>query len=165
MTEAWLNGPIAGVDPMLMPAAHAFLQVRHEVPRLLAGLTPAQLWQRPGRSASIGFHVVHLAGATERLLTYARGEQLSETQLQAARAEREASGLSSDALAAVVEAAMDRAIDELRAVAPGDVTAPREVGRQRLPSTVLGLLFHAAEHATRHAGQVATLRQVLGVAG
>jgi uncharacterized damage-inducible protein DinB len=30
-----------------------------------------------------------------------------------------------------------------------------------LPSTVLGLLFHAAEHTTRHAGQIATLVRVV----
>ena len=30
MTEAWLTGPVDGVDPFLMPAAHAFLQVGDE---------------------------------------------------------------------------------------------------------------------------------------
>ena len=38
---------------------------------------------------------------------------------------------------------------------------PREVGRLRLPSTTLGLLFHAAEHATRHAGQALTTARIL----
>jgi hypothetical protein len=37
----------------------------------------------------------------------------------------------------------------------------RGVGRAQLPSTVLGLLFHAAEHTQRHAGQVATTRRVV----
>jgi hypothetical protein len=36
------------------------------------------------------------------------------------------------------------------------VATERRVGRQALPATVLGLLFHAAEHTTRHAGQPIT---------
>ena len=32
----------------------------------------------------------------------------------------------------------------------------RRVGRAGLPATVLGLLFHAAEHSTRHVGQAIT---------
>jgi hypothetical protein len=37
---------------------------------------------------------------------------------------------------------------------------PREIGRAKLPSTTLGVLFHAAEHTARHAGQVMTLIRV-----
>ena len=35
------------------------------------------------------------------------------------------------------------------------------VGRAGLPTTVLGLLFHAAEHSTRHAGQAITTALLL----
>jgi uncharacterized damage-inducible protein DinB len=35
------------------------------------------------------------------------------------------------------------------------------VGRGRLPSTVLGLLVHAAEHSTRHMGQAITTARIL----
>jgi hypothetical protein len=38
---------------------------------------------------------------------------------------------------------------------------PRAVGRARLPSTVLGLIFHAAEHTTRHVGQLITTLKVV----
>jgi hypothetical protein len=37
----------------------------------------------------------------------------------------------------------------------------RLVGRLKLPSTVVGLLFHAAEHTQRHVGQAATTRKRL----
>jgi hypothetical protein len=161
MTEAWLKGPIEGVPAALMPAAHSFLQVRQEVAELLVGLTAEQLWRRPGSSTSIGFHALHLVGATDRLLTYARGEQLSAQQLEASRQEREAKDLSVEEIIARVAAGMDAAIEQLRATSPGMVSEPREVGRLRLPSNVLGLLFHAAEHATRHVGQIATLRKIV----
>jgi hypothetical protein len=48
---------------------------------------------------------------------------------------------------------VDRALDQLRATDPGRVLEERRVGRAGLPSNVLGLLFHGAEHTTRHVGQ------------
>ena len=161
MTEAWLTGPIDGVPAMLMPAAHSFLQVRQELPQLLDGLSVEHVWRTPGASTSIGFHAIHLAGATDRLLTYARGEQLSDTQLAAVKAERQINGLTVDEIVERVATAMDRAIEQLRHTSSAMMNEPRDVCRQRLPSTVLGLLFHAAEHATRHVGQIATLRKIV----
>jgi hypothetical protein len=161
MTEAWLGGPVEGVPSVLMPAAHSFTQVRQELPQLLAGLTVEQIWRMPGRSTSIGFHAVHLAGATDRLLTYARGEQLNPGQLDASRSEPALRDLTADEIVARVTGAMDRALDQLRQTPPASIDEPRQVGRLRLPSNVLGLIFHAAEHATRHLGQVATLRRIV----
>ena len=37
----------------------------------------------------------------------------------------------------------------------------RGVGRLQLPSTVLGLLFHAAEHTQRHVGQIVTTARMV----
>ena len=34
-----------------------------------------------------------------------------------------------------------------------------------LPATVLGLLFHAAEHTTRHVGQAVTTQKILANGG
>jgi uncharacterized damage-inducible protein DinB len=164
MTEAWLSGPIRGVPPLLMPAAHAFVQVQRELPQLLAGLSVEQIWQRPGASTSIGYHAVHLAGATDRLLTYARGQQLSPAQLETMQAERTQANLTAEWIVDCVTGAMERALDQLRHTAPDSIGEPREVGRQRLPSTVLGLLFHAAEHASRHLGQITTLRKIVAAA-
>jgi uncharacterized damage-inducible protein DinB len=162
MTEMWLTGPVPGCDPMLMPVAHALLQVREDVRCALGGLSDDQVWQRVGASATIGFHALHIAGATDRLLTYARGEQLSEVQVAAAREESRLSGLDAAALNARVEHAMEAALEQVRRTPVSTLTAPREVGRDHLPSTVIGLLFHAAEHAARHAGQMATLRRIAG---
>lgn len=161
LPEVWLRGPVEGVDPFLVPAAQALLQVAEELPQRLAGLSVEQLWARPAGAAAIGFHALHLAGALERLLTYARGEALSPEQLAAAAAEKQAGGLDAAALAARVEAAVQVALAQLRATPRERLLEPREVGKLRLPSTVLGLIFHAAEHASRHVGQIATTaRQV-----
>jgi uncharacterized damage-inducible protein DinB len=52
-------------------------------------------------------------------------------------------------------------MDYLRTVQPDSLLLPREVGRKRLPSTTLGLIFHAAEHSSRHAGQIVTLARIV----
>ena len=90
--DPWLRGPVAGFEPLLIPAVHALMQAREEVEGLVASVPPEHVWQRQGGAASIGFHVRHLGGALERLLTYARGERLSESQLAAARNGRSSPG-------------------------------------------------------------------------
>ena len=162
--EVWLQGPVAGVPPELMPVVHPLLQVRAELTALAASpLSPEQLWARPGGAASVGFHVIHLAGSLDRLLTYARGDGLNSRQLAALEAEdstdptREAAALFDEAVAAI-----DQAIAQVRATPVETLGEARRVGRGALPSTVRGLLFHAAEHAQRHAGQIVTTAKVVG---
>jgi len=155
LPEVWLRGPVDGIPALLQPVAHSLLQSREELTAYLSGLSPDQIW-RPSRSAaSVGFHVRHAGGSLDRLFTYARGEQLSPDQLAALRAET-GTGETPDAseLLAGFNAAVERALAQLRATDEQSLTSPRFVGRARLPSTVLGLLFHAAEHTQRHAGQV-----------
>ena len=159
-TEVWQRGPIPGIDPYLMPVAHAFLQVKEDVEALAARLTPERLWQTPGGAASIGYHLQHIGGATERLLTYARGEALSPDQLAAARRETTETPDLQTLVAGVVER-LDRALEQVRGTAREALLEARKVGRAGLPSNTLGLLFHAAEHATRHAGQAFTTLRIL----
>ncbi|MCC7416152.1 MAG: DinB family protein [Acidobacteria bacterium] len=162
-TEVWQRGPVPGVDSYLMPAAHALLQVKEDLERLAARVPDAKVWERPGGAASIGFHVRHIAGSTERLLTYARGEALTESQLAAARVEGAPGEGTLRALVDLTQAALDRALEQVRATGRDGLLAERKVGRAGLPSTTLGLMMHAAEHATRHIGQAITTAAVLGV--
>jgi uncharacterized damage-inducible protein DinB len=53
-----------------------------------------------------------------------------------------------------------RAADAARDTPPDRYAEARHVGRARVPTTVWGLLFHVAEHAQRHAGQLATTARV-----
>lgn len=164
--EVWLRGALPDIAPVLQPAAHSFLQVREELERLLPPLSAAEAWTAPpGGAATVGFHVLHLAGATDRLLTYARGEPLSPEQRVRLVAESAMPDPRPDgpALLRDVRAALDDAMRQLHAwsLRADEVLAAREVGRSRLPSTVLGLLMHAAEHAQRHAAQVATTARIV----
>jgi hypothetical protein len=161
--EVWLRGPIDGVPALLQPVAHSLLQCREEVGAALSRIAPEQVWARPSGAASIGFHVRHAAGSLDRLFTYARGERLSPAQLAALASEGEAD-LQADAAARVATVfgdAVDRALVQLRATDPATLAEPRTVGRAQLPSTVIGLLFHGAEHAQRHVGQAITTAKIV----
>ena len=160
--EVWLRGPLPDVIPELQPVAHSLLQVREEIAEA-ASVSAAQLWARPGGAASIGFHLMHLAGSLDRLLTYARGRTLNAAQREALAAEdrEDTSRTAADLVTAALDA-LDRALVQVRTTALCTLDEAREVGRARLPSTVLGLLVHAAEHAQRHSAQIITMRKVIG---
>jgi uncharacterized damage-inducible protein DinB len=55
----------------------------------------------------------------------------------------------------------EAAMAQLRATPPASLYEARPVGRAGLPTNVLGLLFHAAEHSQRHAGQVVTTARIV----
>jgi hypothetical protein len=162
--EPWLRGPVPGVQPLLQPVAHALLHALEDVRRVVTPLGRDALWARPGGAASVGFHVRHAAGSLDRLFTYARGEMLSASQLAVLKRETapDAQGDASAAeLVAAFEAQVDRAMAQLREMREESLTERREVGRARLPSTVLGLLFHGAEHTMRHVGQTITTAKIV----
>jgi len=161
--EVWLRGALPDVAPLLQPVAHSLLQCRLEVRATVPTLSDSELWATPGGAASAGYHVRHAIGSLDRLLTYARGEQLSAAQQRALAVEGRAEervGIQ-EALVAEFDAAVERALAQLRETDPATLLEPREVGRARLPSTVLGLLFHAAEHTQRHVGQLVTTAKVV----
>jgi len=163
MAEPWLRGPIPGMPAMVMPAAHALMQASEDIPRAVEGLTTAQLWALPGGAAAVGFHLRHLAGSIDRLLTYARGEMLTDEQMTQLDAEISDDGRSADELARDALAAIERAMNAMRETPPGIYLEARGVGRRRLPSTVLGLLVHIAEHTQRHVGAIIATAKVVRV--
>ena len=158
--EVWLRGALPDYVDELQPVAHSLLQVREELDRV-AALPSAQLWARPGGVASIAFHLRHLAGSLDRLITYATGKQLSPAQYEFLANEGRENDESAETLVRAGQAAIDRALTHVRTTPLCTLDEAREVGRNRLPSTVLGLLFHAAEHAQRHSAQIITTMKVL----
>jgi hypothetical protein len=160
--EVWLRGPLPDYPEELQPVAHSLLQVREEI-AAAAALPREELWARPGGAASIGFHLRHLAGSLDRLLTYARGDRLSATQLAALPAEERDGSPEERAekLVQIAHDAIDRALAHVRTTPLCTLDEIRLVGRTGLPSTVLGLLFHAAEHAQRHSAQIITTAKIV----
>lgn len=160
--EVWLRGPVPGVSAYLQPVAHALLQAREEVEELMEGFPPELLWTRPGDVASVGFHLQHLRGVIDRLFTYARGEGLSDLQREALALEKQASreGNGATDLVRAFNEQVDQALAQLRSTDERTLLEPRGVGRLQLPSNVLGLLSHAAEHVQRHLGQLLVTARV-----
>lgn len=154
--EVWLRGPVTGIGSLLQPAAHALLQAREELNALMADFPDDLLWLNPAGMASAGFHLQHLSGVLDRLFTYANSKQLSPPQLE--YLSHESKPLSpfpgTKQLVARFNKQVDLALEQLAATPEQSLTEARGVGRQQLPSTVMGLLFHAAEHTQRHFGQL-----------
>jgi uncharacterized damage-inducible protein DinB len=151
------------VPALLQPVAHALQQAREEARAGLRDFPDERLWDRPAGVASVGFHLQHIAGVIDRLFTYARSESLSDAQLAAREREgsRPASAGGLADLLDGIDARVALALNELRSIEPQTLTDTRLVGRQKLPSTRLGLLFHAAEHVQRHIGQLLVTARVL----
>jgi hypothetical protein len=151
--EPWLRGSLDGIDPLLAPTVHAFMQAREDVERWTEGLSTDQIWSRPHGLAPVGFQLRHIAGSIDRLTTYLTGLQLTPEQLEAARTEMQP-GPDRDELLALVGKSLDHSEHTIRALDPATLTEPRAVGRKQLPTTVVGLVVHLAEHTQRHVGEL-----------
>jgi len=164
--EVWLRGQLPTIPALLQPVAHSLLQCREELTSIVTGLTPGDVWARPGGAASIGFHARHAAGSLDRLLTYARGERLSPAQqtFLAGEGHPDATAGIDVRLVSAFDEAVERALEQLRMTNETTLLEARGVGRDQLPSTVIGLLFHAAEHTQRHMGQLVTTAKILAAA-
>ncbi len=163
LPEAWLRGPLPGVPPLLQPVAHALLQAREEVAAIMADFPAEKLAARPLGLASVGFHLRHLAGVLDRTFTYARGAALSETQLAylAAEGQPPTHPGAVRELVQDFDQQVDKALIQLQNTPEASLPEWRGVGRAQLPSTVIGLLVHAAEHTTRHLGQLLVTARVV----
>jgi uncharacterized damage-inducible protein DinB len=161
--EYWLRGSLKGIAPLLQPVAHALLQARHEVNAALVRFPDALLWEKPAGVASPGFHLQHLAGVLDRLMTYARDQALNPHQLQdlAGEGEPHAGQATVAELLNRFNIQIDKALEQVGQTSETELLLPRPVGRDRIPSTILGLLFHAAEHTQRHIGQLLVTVRVL----
>ena len=147
-----MRGPIEGVHPLIAPALYGFQQAREDLAQYTEGLTSEQLWAEPHGFGSVGFHLRHIAGSTDRLMLYLQKQQLTEAHLDALRREKEP-GATREGLLAQMDEAFQRAEAVARSIDPTTLTEPREIGRKKLPTTVIGLLTHIAEHTQRHVGQ------------
>lgn len=162
--ESWQEGEIEGVSKFLQPAAHALIQAARDLETATKSLTWEEVWMKPnGVAPSIGFHLQHIAGSIDRLLTYARGDVLSAAQFDFLANETESGEQYSTAFELTAEAlqAIAVAVEMIRQTPDDALFETRLVGREKLPTTVFGLLFHIAEHTMRHTGQVITTAKIV----
>lgn len=160
--EAWLRGPIDGIIPELQPVAHSLVQALEDLENVVPTIPEGALWKGPGGAASPGFHLHHLAGSTDRLLSYARGEDLNDHQKGRLATEKKAHPeLTGEDLLAEIRKVFRKTLARLRSVDTSELDEHRSVGRGELPSNVRGLFYHIGEHATRHVGQLITTLNIM----
>ncbi len=161
--EVWQRGPLQSIPPLLQPVAHALLQAAEEVQNLTAGFADKTLWERPANVASPAFHLQHLTGVLDRLFTYAKGQSLTEQQLQylAAEGDPAQTHMDTNQLVDLFNRRVEISIAELSGVDESTLTEARTIGRKKIPTTLVGLYVHAAEHTMRHVGQLHVTIKIL----
>ena len=162
-TEPWLRGTHPEVPAAGRAVLHALDLALDDVTKWTAGLTDAEVHSSPLGLPSIAFHLRHIARSTDRILSYAEGNQLSADQLAALKSEQGiAENVESLAvLLSEVEVSFNDAAERIRVLATANLETPRFVGRKQLPTSIGGALIHVADHTQRHTGQVITTAKVL----
>jgi uncharacterized damage-inducible protein DinB len=162
-TEPWLRGTHTDVPAAGRAVLHALELALDDLTKWTANLADAEVHAQPLGLTSIAFHLRHIARSTDRILTYAEGEQLSAVQLALLKSELTGEGKSETLaeLLAEVEIAFTDAAERIRVLATANLDTPRVVGRKQLPTSIGGAMIHVADHTQRHVGQVVTTARVI----
>jgi len=169
--DAWPRQPIEGVTAYLQPVAQVLRHARNELPAILASLSVDDLWAEPAGVPSVGFHLAHLAGNIDRLFTHARGQPLTPHQREQLADEGAVSQLRPTLtdLLGRLDLVLENCMTQLRGLSPERLLETRDIGVDGSFATVFDLLSSAAEHTSRHIGQITTtarlLRQLGSTAG
>jgi uncharacterized damage-inducible protein DinB len=158
--EPWLRGTHAEVPAVGRAVLHALDLALDDLTKWTEGLTDAEVHALPLGLPAVAFHLRHIARSTDRLLSYAEGNQLSAEQLTALKAEQNGEETLA-VLLAEVEVSFSNAAGRVRVLATADFDTFRGVGRKQLPTSIGGALVHVADHTQRHVGQVVTTAKVL----
>jgi uncharacterized damage-inducible protein DinB len=158
--EPWLRGTLAEVPAVHRAVLHALELAGEDLCRWCGQLSDEQLNRRPARMAPVAFHLRHISRSLDRLLTYAEGGSLNEEQLSGLKSELEP-GASRDELFAELSATLATSVTRIRRLSRTDLETARGVGRNKLPTTLGGLLVHIADHTQRHVGQAVTTAKLV----
>lgn len=160
MAEPWLRGTLTEFDALRRQVLHALELAEEDANRWCVPLSDLQMHMTPGGCASVAFHLRHASASLDRLLTYAEGRQLSALQLEELADENEPLGSTNDVLDDF-HSGVEEAASRVRSLLPSQYEEARFVGRERIASTLGGLLIHCAEHTQRHIGQAITTARIV----
>ena len=158
--EPWLRGSHTDVPAVARAILHALELALDDLTKWTEGLTDEEIHSQPLGLPSLAFHLRHIARSTDRILSYAEGNQLTSEQLAALKAEQTGEE-SLAALLAEVEISFSNAAARIRVLSTANLDTSRGVGRKQLPTSIGGALIHVADHTQRHTGQVVTTAKVL----
>lgn len=158
--EPWLRGTLADLPAEQRAVLHALQLAREDVERWCGPLTREELAVQPMGLPSVAFHLRHIVGSLDRLLTYAESKTLNDEQKQWMANEMD-TPVNRETLFAGFNEGLATAEARVRDISIANWPQPRQVGRKQLPTTVAGLLIHCAEHTQRHVGQAITTAKVV----
>lgn len=164
LPEPWLRGTLKEVPAVQRAVLHALELAEIDLHRWCDPLTDDELNQHYEGIAPVAFHLRHIARSVDRLLTYAEGRMLDESQIAALKSESVAAA-TTDQVLAELDASLARAAERIRAIDPDTLETARVVGAKKLATSVGGLLVHVADHTQRHVGQAITTAKFVRALG
>jgi uncharacterized damage-inducible protein DinB len=160
LPEPWLRGTLSDLPVLQRALLHSLQMAQEDVTRWCANLDDGELHAGPFGLPSVGFQLRHIARSLDRFCCYAEGTPLSQEQLAALAGEMTANGTRQE-IFAELEASLDKTRQRLDEIIRQPADMPVTIGRKGLPTTLTGLLVHAAEHTQRHVGQAITTAKVI----
>jgi len=160
LPEPWLQGTLTDVPVLQRAVLHSLQMAQEDTAKWCGGLDDREIHARPFGLPSVAFQLRHIARSLDRFCCYAEGIPLNERQFATLAAEMENCG-TRDSIFSELEASLETTRRRLDAIVRQPLDTPIAIGRQRLPTTLAGLLVHAAEHTQRHVGQAITTAKVI----
>lgn len=157
--EPWLRGTLADLPAEQRAVIHALQLAQEDIERWCGMLSQDELSARPHGLPPVAFHLRHIVGSLDRLLTYAENKALTGEQKRWLAAEMDGP-VHREELLAAFQHGMATAEARIRAIDTATWQEPRGVGRKQLPASVAGLMIHCAEHTQRHVGQAITTAKI-----
>ncbi len=158
--EPWLQGTLTEYPVLQRAVLHSFEMAREDAGKWCGNLDDREIHERPFGLPSVAFQLKHIARSLDRFCSYAEGKALTEQQLADLAGEMENGG-TRDSVFSELGASLENTRGRLEGIVRLPLDTPIAIGRKRLPTTLAGLLVHAAEHTQRHVGQAITTAKVI----
>ncbi len=160
LPEPWLRGTLSDLPVVQRALLHSLEMAQEDTARWCGGLDDREVHARPFQLPSVAFQLRHIARSLDRFCCYAEGTPLSQEQLTTLASEMEGTG-TRESIFSELQESLDKTHRRLPAIIRQPLDLPVAIGRKRLPTTLAGLLIHAAEHTQRHVGQAITTAKVI----
>jgi uncharacterized damage-inducible protein DinB len=160
MTEPWLSGTNTDLPVVQRAVVHSLQMAEEDTRKWCGELSESELHARPFGLPSVAFQLKHIARSLDRFCTYAEGQALSAEQFAALNSELDSPG-SVDSVFEELQSSILQTKSRLDQIIQRPLETPISIGRKGLPTTLAGLLVHAAEHTQRHVGQAVTTAKLL----
>jgi hypothetical protein len=160
MTEPWLRGTLSDVPMVQRALLHSLEMAQEDTAKWCRVLEDREMHVRPFNLPSVAFQLRHIARSLDRFCSYAEGAPLTRQQFKGLASEMDDSG-TGDAIFSELDESLNKTRRRLDAIVRQPPDLPVSIGRKALPTTLTGVLIHAAEHTQRHVGQAITTAKLV----